>query len=98
MLTAQPEPTRSSVLRTRALGLEIESPFEAPGRPPATGPARGPHVRMDLVAPETIDSDWPAAEAKRVVEEHFGDGPPARTIDSHPEAGYRLYALHFGLA
>ena len=98
MLTAQPEPARTSVLRTRAFGLDIESSFEAPGLLPATGPPRGPHLRMDLVPPEAIDGDWPAASATRVLEEHFDDGPPARTIDSHPEAGYRLYARHFGLA
>src|SRR4051794_23682986 len=98
MLTAQPEPTQTAALRSRAYGLEIESSFEAPGLPPATGPAQGPHVRMDLVSAEAIDADWPGAEATRVLEEHFGEGPPARTIDSHPEAGYRLYARHFGLA
>jgi hypothetical protein len=98
MLTAQPERTSTVLLRTRAFGLEIESSFEAPGLPPATGPAQGPHVRMDLVSAEAIDADWPATDATRVLEEHFGEGPPARTIDSHPEAGYRLYARHFGLA
>src|SRR3954451_25123209 len=98
MLTAQPEPTQTAALRSRAYGLEIESSFEAPGLPPAAGPAQGPKVRMDLISAEAIDADWPAADATRVLEEQFGDGPPARTIDSHPDAGYRLYARHFGLA
>src|SRR3954451_23803784 len=98
MLTAQPEPTQTAALRSRAYGLEIESSFEAPGLPPAAGPAQGPKVRMDLISAEAIDADWPAADATRVLEEQFGDGPPARTIDVHPEAGYRLYARHFGLA
>src|SRR4051794_35749561 len=98
MLTAQAEPARGALLRTRAFGLEIESSFEAPGLPPATGPARGAAVRMDLVPAEAIDSEWPVSGTSRVLEEHFGDGPPARTIDAHPELGYRLYARHFGLA
>ena len=98
MLIAEPEPTTAALLRTRAFGLEIESSFEAPGLPPATGPELGPGVRMDLVPAHTIDRDWPEAEARRVLEERFGDGPAARTIDMHPSAGYRLYARHFGLA
>lgn len=53
---------------------------------------------MELVPANEIDRDWPAGEATRVLEERFEDGAPARTIDSHPRSGYRLYARHFGLA
>jgi hypothetical protein len=84
--------------RFRAFGLEIDAGFDAPGLTPAAGPARGRPARLDLAAPEEIDRDWPADAARRVLEERFDDGPPARTIDAHPEAGYRLYARHFGLA
>jgi hypothetical protein len=82
----------------RAFGLEIDLSFPAPGLPAAVGPATGRPVRADLVSPEEIDADWPAAEARSVLEERFGDGEPERTIDTHPEAGYRLYARGFGLA
>src|SRR4051812_35209580 len=98
MPTAHAEPPRGALVRTRAFGLDIESSFEAPGLLPATGPAQGPHLRMDLVPADAIDADWRASETTRVLEEHFEDGPPARTIDAHPELGYRLYARHFGLA
>src|SRR3954451_20899910 len=84
--------------RFRAFGLEIDTGFDAPGLTPADGPPRGRPVRLDLAASEEIDKDWPAHGVQRVLEEHFDDGPPARTIDVHPDAGYRLYARHFGLA
>jgi hypothetical protein len=85
--------------RVRAFGLEIDASFPAPGLPPAEGDPIGPAVRVDLVPEAEIDRDWPAAAAQRVLEERFDDdGDPARTIDVHPEAGYRLYARHFGLA
>ncbi|MDQ3936084.1 MAG: hypothetical protein M3340_15790 [Actinomycetota bacterium] len=82
--------------RAQAFGLEIDLSFEAPGLPEATGPPIGRPTRADLVPPEEIDRDWPGGE--RVLEESFDGGEPARTIEAHPEAGYRLYARHFGLA
>jgi hypothetical protein len=84
--------------RFRAFGLEIDAGFDAPGLTPAHGPPHGRPVRLDLAAPEEIDRDWPADGAQRVLEERFCDGSPGRTIDAHPDAGYRLYARHFGLA
>src|SRR3954453_11560833 len=84
--------------RLRAFGLEIDAGFEAPGLSPAAGSRSGRPVRLDLAAAEEIDRDWPTHGVERVLEERFDDGPPARTIDVHPEAGYRLYARHFGLA
>jgi hypothetical protein len=86
--------------RSRAFGLEIDASFEAPGLPPAVGPPAGPLTRADLVPAERIDRDWSADGTERVLEERFDDDleGPARTIDFHPELGYRLYARHFGLA
>jgi hypothetical protein len=83
-----------------AFGLAIDLSFPAPGLPDAAAETEGARVRADLVDPAEIDRDWPAAEAERVLEERFGTGPgePERTIDSHPTAGHRLYARHFGLA
>jgi hypothetical protein len=85
-------------VRARAFGLELELSFPAPGLPEATGPATGLPASVELVEPAAIDRDWPASEAERVLEERFDDPEPARTIDTHPDAGYRLYARHFGLA
>jgi hypothetical protein len=84
--------------RVRAFGLEIDASFDAPGLETAGGPGAGPVTTLDLASAEEIDRDWPAEGVERVLEEHFDDGPAARTIDTHPEAGYRLYARHFGLA
>ncbi|MEA2398969.1 MAG: hypothetical protein QOK25_2525, partial [Thermoleophilaceae bacterium] len=84
--------------RARAFGLDIDLSFPAPGLPEAVGPASGPRTRVDLVPPAEIDRDWPAERAERVLEERFGARQPERTIDTEPEAGYRLYARHFGLA
>jgi hypothetical protein len=84
--------------RAQAFGLEIDLSFEAPGLPATTAPPVGRPTRAELVPAEEIDRDWPAV-TERVLEEMFGGpGEPARTIDAHPEAGYRLYARHFGLA
>src|SRR4051794_2602481 len=96
---AEPRASGSApLLRGRAFGLEIESSFEAPGLPAASGPACGPRVRMDLARAEEIDRDWPGQGATRVLEEHFDDAAPARTIVFPPDHGYRLYARNFGLA
>jgi hypothetical protein len=90
----------ASRLRSRAFGLEIDASFEAPGLPPVAGPPLGPTTRVDLVPREAIDALWRDTLAERILEERFeGDAaPPARTIDVHPEHGYRLYARGFGLA
>lgn len=85
--------------RARAFGLEIDASFPVPGLADSTGQPIGPTTRVDLVPEDELDRDWPADEARRVLEEHFdGDAEPARTIDVHPRLGYRLYARHFGLA
>jgi hypothetical protein len=85
-------------LRARAFGLEIDAAFDAPGLPPASGPPQGPRTQLELESADEIDRGWSATGTERVLEEHIGGGPPARTIDVHPEQGYRLYARHFGIA
>jgi hypothetical protein len=97
-MTATDADGGSAARRARAFGLDIDLSFDAPGLPAATVPPGERRTRADLAAPEEIDRDWPATGAQRVLEESFGPGGPARTIDVHPEAGYRLYARHFGLA
>jgi len=84
-----------------AFGLTIESSFPVPGVPPAAAGEPLPlrRCRLLLEEPPVLDRDWPFTDAERVQEESFdGDIEPARTIDRHPELGYRLYARHFGLA
>jgi hypothetical protein len=86
--------------RVRAFGLDIDASFAVPGVPATATAAGGPATRVDLVSEADVDRDWPAADAERLLEERFegDDEEPARTIDAHPVAGYRLYARHFGLA
>jgi hypothetical protein len=84
--------------RARAFGLEIAGDFPAPGLPPATGPVTGPSTRIEIVAPHAINAAWPTHGGERLLEEHLGGRTAARTIDVHPDAGYRLYARDFGLA
>lgn len=84
-----------------AFGLTIESSFPVPGlRPAAPGePLPERRCRLLLEDPRVLDRDWPFTDVERVQGESFeGDIEPARTIDRHPELGYRLYARHFGLA
>ena len=85
--------------RSHVFGLEVEGTFDAPGLPPAAGPPFGPATTVEIVDAAAIDAGWPAAEATRLLEEHFDDGlDAARSIDHAPGSGYRLYARHFGLA
>src|SRR4051794_33347827 len=84
--------------RSHAFGLEIEGDFPAPGLPAAARRGPEPRTRIELCDPEAIDRDWPSDEAERLLEEFLGGRTPARAIDFHPRAGYRLYARHFGLA
>jgi hypothetical protein len=84
--------------RSSAFGLPLEGDFAAPGLPiGAPAPARPP-TRLALCSRAELDAGWPAAEAERLAVEHLGRARPQRTIDHHPDAGYRLYANHFGLA
>lgn len=76
--------------------------FPVPGlsfadAPSPTGAA--PTCTLELVSAAEIRERWPEDGATRLGEEVFpGERDPARTIDFHPEAGYRLFARHFGLA
>jgi hypothetical protein len=87
-------------LRSYAFGLAIESTFAAPGLPDGARPPRGvPATRLGLAPRDAIDMRWRPAAPERLLEEELGGrGKPARTIDHDEQAGYRLYARHFGLA
>ena len=85
--------------RARAFGLAIDASFAAPGLAPLGADASRPATSVDLVPEDEVDRDWPADGVERVLEETFDDDEePARTIDVHPDHGYRLYARDFGLA
>jgi hypothetical protein len=84
--------------RTRAFGIEIDSSVPAPGLPAVEGAGEAEPTLLDVVPASEIDAAWPRRGAERLLEEHLGGRSPARTVDFHPERGYRLYARHFGVA
>lgn len=108
-MPARAERSAAAPWRSRAFGLELEGSFPAPGLPPLPpdrvtslrGAARpapaAPLTRLELVEPRTIDQAWPDSGARRLLAEDLGQGLE-RTIDHHPEIGYRLFARGFGLA
>ena len=84
--------------RFRAFGLDLRASFDVPGLVEAAGRDCGRSARLDLATPEAIARGWPASGGTRVMEERLGGRTPARTIDFHPRAGYRLYARGHGVA
>ena len=88
--TGEPSSTRGC-----AFGLDIEADFAIPGLH-ATRRTTGLHAALRLVDNAEIDRRWRPAEATRIS----AQGPPhdpERTIDAHPELGYRIHARYFGL-
>lgn len=86
--------------RLRAFGLDIDAGFAAPGLSLASGGAGAAAVSLDWMEDSELERDWPRRGQRRLQEERL-DGSrrdPARTIDWHPAAGYRLHARHFGTA
>ena len=82
--------------RTRAFGLDLDLGFRAPGLPADGGAAAASDpTRVDLVYADSIDSTWPAGEARRVGTM----GPPERPVmevDEHYTAGYRITLYPYG--
>lgn len=85
--------------RGRAFGLTIDADFGVDGLLPRVDGAALPAVALRLSDDAAIERAWPAREATPIAEDWIGGraGVPDRTIDAHPEAGYRLYARYFGL-
>jgi hypothetical protein len=96
--TARSGAATAAPWHARAFGLDLEGDFLAPGLPATTVAAAMPRTRIELVSPAAINELWPATGTERLLEETFDDPTPARTIDRHPDAGYRLFARHFGVA
>lgn len=84
--------------RSHAFGVDLRSSFTAPGLPHGSPPHALPQTRLELVTAEEIEAAWQPRAPERLLEEAFGKGRAARTIDRDEELGYRLYAPHFGLA
>jgi hypothetical protein len=75
--------------RGSAFGLDVESEVAVHG---LGAPQDGlPRVRLRLGDEGEIARRWRPAEARRL------GGGRDRTVDAHPELGYRLYARYFGL-
>lgn len=86
--------------RAGVFGLDLDLPeeLEAVGLAARRAAPGGRRARVDLTSRVDIERAWRGARPRRVSEERFGEGPPARTIDVDPEVGYRLYARGFGRA
>src|SRR5512132_4745721 len=82
--------------RGTAFGLSIEADFAIPGLRPGTGNL--PIAALTLGDEARLAHVWRGAEASaaRISKEAHGAGAPDRTIDLHPEVGYRLFARYFG--
>jgi hypothetical protein len=81
-----------------AFGLALEANFAIPGLHAGEGDL--PLVTLTLGDEADLERAWSDAEpgATRISSESFGRGEPDRTIDAHPEIGYRLFARYFGSA
>jgi hypothetical protein len=83
--------------RGTAFGLAIEADFAIPGLPPPADGAGLPAVLLTLADAAAMERAWHGGRGgARVSEQRFGDAEPDRTIDAHPERGYRLHARYFG--
>ena len=84
--------------RGTAFGLALEADFAIPGLRPGDG--RLPVVELTLGDEADLERAWRPAEgnATRISSERFGRGELDRTIDAHPDVGYRLFARYFGSA
>lgn len=82
----------------QAYGLAIDASHELAGLRPGAGLGRP--VQLDIVPAGQIQSLWPTEEATVIAADGAQDAVDGmeRTIESHPEAGYRLHARHFGTA
>ena len=87
----------STRARGTAFGLAIDADFAIPGLTPG-GAGSLPGTTLTLGDEADLHRAWRAAEtnARRVSADLFRDGEPGRTIDAHPEMGYRLFARYFG--
>jgi hypothetical protein len=82
--------------RGSAFGLTIDSEFPIPGMPPAI--AELPATTLELGDDRALEEAWHSAagKAKRLSGERSSAGRVDRTIDVHPDLGYRLFARYFG--
>jgi hypothetical protein len=81
----------------RAFGLAIEADFAIPGL--CAGDVDGlPPTVLRLADDAQLALAWRGAgpTAKRISEERIDGGELDRSIDAHPELGYRLQARYFG--
>jgi hypothetical protein len=81
----------------RAFGLSIDADFEIPGLRPGHDGRSVPGVILRLADNEEIAAVWRSAGATRIGAEASTGGEIDRTVDVHPELGYRIYARDFGL-
>jgi hypothetical protein len=83
---------------SQAFGLNVTGDFDAPG---LSRGARGsedlPAVRATTISPEEAAAAWPGEDAERLLNWRYENGSIVMSIDRHPQAGYRLYAIQQGV-
>jgi hypothetical protein len=85
-------------VRGRAFGLAIRSDFAVPGLGDCDDHGEAlPTTDLRLTDEARIARLWRDGEAASVSVERDARGEPERTIDAHPEGGYRIYARSYGL-
>jgi hypothetical protein len=84
--------------RGAAFGLAIEADFAIPGLHSCAADGALPSAVLKLGDMAELERVWRVAEtaATRLSEERVRGGVPGRTIDAHPQIGYRLFARYFG--
>jgi hypothetical protein len=82
-----------------AFGLEVDADFGVDGLLSSGAALALPSATLRLSTTAALDRLWSPDEARRISEERLDASAvaPDRTIDAHPELGYRLYARDFGL-
>lgn len=81
----------------RAFGVAIDADFEIPGLRPDQDGRSLPHVTLRLADDAQIARAWQQGGATRIAEEASTGQQVDRTVDVHPNLGYRIYARDFGL-
>jgi hypothetical protein len=96
-VTSSSSSSEAPPLRGQAFGLAICAEFPIPGVERPDGADALPSAALRLSDESAIARRWRAGEASSLSVETDGAGHVDRTIDVHPEDGYRIHARAYGL-
>ena len=78
-----------------AFGIDVRSSFRIPELPLRGGREDFPETRLELADARRLKNEWPAREARKVVERTFPDGSPMLVVERH-ERGFHIWAPRYG--